>query len=474
MGEGIRLGGKLRALRRRQGLTQARMAERLQISASYLNLIENDKRPLTAPLLVRLLQAFEVDPSEFSTDGDSRLVGDLMEVFSDGLFESTQTSNHEIRELVARLPAVGNAIVSLYRAYSGARDQLRSASYPPASHPNAADLARLPSDEVTAFVQRQRNYFPELEAAADEVARTCDRHQLWDGMVRAFERLGGTVQVTQTGAFGGAVRHYDPDTGRLSLSEVLAPESRRFHLGVQLGLIFASEQLDALTNDPGLTTEDSRTLARIVLAGSFSGAVLMPYQRFLSAAQDTRYDIELLGHRFQASFEQVCHRLCALHKPGAAGVNFHFLKIDSAGNISKRFSTSGMRFARFGGACPLWNVTRAFMQPNDLRTQVSSMPDGQRYFCIAKTMTRRARGFRAPQTVYAVGLGCRIEDAAHLVYADAIDLDRAADVMVPVGATCRLCERQDCDQRAFPSLQHPLRMDENVRGVGFYASVGQP
>lgn len=468
--EGSRLGGKVRALRRRQGLTQARMAERLQISASYLNLIENDKRPLTAPLLLRLLQAFDLDPSEFSADGDARLVGDLMEVFGDSLFENAATSNHEIRELVSRLPAVGNAILVLYRAYQSAREQMQN-PHQRVDDPLDSGYARLPSDEVTAFAQRQRNYFPTLEQAAEEVSRRVDRHQEWEGLVRAFEEVGGTVQIVQDGSFGGAVRHYDPDARRLSLSEVLAPRSRRFHLGVQLGLLYANDQLHELTDNPLLTTNESRTLARMVLAGYFAGAVLMPYQRFLTAALDTRYDIELLGHRFRASFEQVCHRLCSLHRPGAAGVPFHFVKIDSAGNISKQFSASGMRFARFGGACPRWNVTRAFLRPNDLSTQVSTMPDGSTYFCIARTMKRRYGGFRAPTTVYAVGLGCRIEDAAHIVYADGIDLERAGDVTVPVGVTCRLCERPDCDQRAFPSLEHPLRLDENVRGVGFYASV---
>ncbi len=463
MADAVRLGGKVRALRRRQGLTQVRMAERLEISPSYLNLIEHDKRPLTASLLLRLLQTFDLDPSELSVDGDARLEEDLMEVFGDSLFENTPTSNQEIRELVSRLPTIGHAVVQLYRTLSAARDR-------PSSTPPTSD-ARLPSDEVTELVQRHRNYFPTLEEIADEVSCTIEPHHRWDGLVRAFEDHGGSVQVVQSGSFGGAVRHYDPVVRRLSLSEVLAPRSRDFHLGVQLGLVAAREQIDHLCDDDELTTEDSRTLARVVLAGYFSGAVLMPYARFLAAARSTRYDLELLGHRFRASFEQICHRLCSLHRPGAAGIPFHFIKIDSAGNISKRFSASGLRFARFGGACPLWNVTRAFLQPNGLRTQVSSMPDGQRYFCLAKTVTRRYGGFRAPQTVYAVGIGCRIEHAAGLVYADAMDLDRAGDLMVPTGVTCRLCERSNCDQRAFPSLRHPLRMDENVRGVGFYASV---
>ncbi|MBX2804198.1 MAG: DUF2083 domain-containing protein [Myxococcales bacterium] len=461
MVEATRLGGKVRALRRRHGLTQARMAERLQISPSYLNLIEHDKRPLTAAVLIRLMQVFDLDPSEFSADGDARMVQDLMEVFGDALFEDLAPSNHEIRELVSRLPTLGNAILRVYRAYAGVRDQ----------HPPLPQDGRLPSDEVTAFVQRHQNYFPSLESAAAAISDTFEPDREWEGMVRAMAAHGVKVQITQAGDFGGAVRHFDPQRRRLSLSEVLPPRSRAFHLAVQLGLVAASDQLDELSSDPGCTTEDSRRLLRVVLAGYFAGAVLMPYQRFLTTARQTGYDIELLGHRFRTSFEQVCHRLCSLYSPEASGIPFHFTKIDTAGNISKQFSVSGLRFARFGGACPRWNVAKAFLQPNVLRIQVSAMPDGERYFTIAKTMARRYGGFGAPETVYAVGVGCRLEHASELVYARGMDLAHVDDITVPIGTTCRLCERRDCDQRAFPSVHHPLRLDENVRGVGFYAST---
>jgi predicted transcriptional regulator len=199
----------------------------------------------------------------------------------------------------------------------------------------------------------------------------------------------------------------------------------------------------------------------------------MPYERFLAAAKATRYDVELLGHRFRTSFEQVCHRLSTLQRPGSEGVPFHFLKIDTAGNISKRFSASGIRFARFGGACPRWNVARAFMSSHDLRIQISRMPAGETYFCVAKVVRRRHGGYRAAETVHAVGLGCRLTDARQLVYADGFDLEAFDDQVVPIGVTCRLCERRDCDQRAFPSLQQPLKLDENVRGVGFYSTVDE-
>ena len=181
-----------------------------------------------------------------------------------------------------------------------------------------------------------------------------------------------------------------------------------------------------------------------------------------------RYDIDILARRFQASFEQVCHRLTTLRRPGAEGVPFHFLRIDIAGNISKSFSASGIRFARFSGACPRWNAHAAFLTPGLIRTQISEMPDGRKYFCIARTLQKDTGGYRGQHAMQALGLGCEMGHAKELVYADGVRLDQPP---VPVGVTCRLCERTDCEQRAFPPLQQALKIEENIRRTSFYAQI---
>jgi predicted transcriptional regulator len=208
----------------------------------------------------------------------------------------------------------------------------------------------------------------------------------------------------------------------------------------------------------------------MVLANYFASAVLMPYQPFLEAARQERYDIELLGHRFRSSFEQTCHRLTTLRRPGAEGIPFHFVRADIAGNISKRFSASGLRFARFSGACPRWNVFAAFLTPGMIRPQLAQMPDGTSYFWIARTVTKESGGYHSPRTLLAIGIGCEVTHARKLVYADGVDLE-SREAAVPVGLSCRLCERMDCEQRAFPPLQHPLQIHENVRGVSFFSPV---
>jgi predicted transcriptional regulator len=256
----------------------------------------------------------------------------------------------------------------------------------------------------------------------------------------------------------------------LSLSELLPTRSRKMQLACQIGLLSLRKDLDRLTSSPLLTTDDSRALARAALANYFAAAVLMPYDAFLQAAQEQRYDMDVIGRRFGVGFEQVAHRVTTLRKPRSEGVPFHMIRIDVAGNISKRFSASGIPMARFSGACPRWNIFAAFSTPNMVRIQLSRMPDGAGYFCIARTVQADSHGFHAHPRIHAIGLGCPVSRARELVYSDGLDLDNP-DGFVPVGVTCRMCERTDCEQRAFPSLRHPLRIDENVRGVSLYASV---
>jgi hypothetical protein len=316
------------------------------------------------------------------------------------------------------------------------------------------------------------NYFPELEDGAELLWRSgMLAGDLYEGMVHYLDDHHGVeVRIATAAAMQGAVRRYDPAKRVLTLSEALRRGSRNFQVAYQVGLLTQQAALERLARDPLLTTDESRALCRVALASYFAGAVVMPYEPFLAAARSERYDIEVLGNRFRASFEQVCHRLTTLRRRGVEGVPFHFVRIDVAGNISKRFSASGLRFARFSGACPRWNVFAAFLTPGMIRTQLSQMPDGATYFWVARTLRKSSGGYHAPHGMFALGLGCEVRYAKELVYADGVDLGNR-EAIVPVGVTCRLCERMDCEQRAFPSLQHPLQVHENVRGVSFYAPV---
>lgn len=469
------LGSRVRALRQRHGWAQVDLARELDISASYLNLIEHGRRPLPAHVLLNVARVFDLDLDEFGAHDHERTVQGLQEVFGDPMLGSHGIAHEEVTEFAARAPGVARAVLTLYEGYREASDALRTLASRLDTGDESAGVEpwRLPSEEVNDLLQRHENYFAALETAAeglwDEAA--LDPDDLFGGLRHHLARVHEIeLRIVPADEAARAVRRYDPERRVLALSEILEPHSVVFQVAHQIALLEHGALLDELASDRRITTHESRSLARVALANYFAGAVVMPYERFLAAAESLRYDIDRLRHRFRASFEQVCHRLTTLQRPGAEGIPFHFLRVDIAGNISKRFSASGIPFARFSGACPRWNLVNCFMTPGQIRVQTSRMTDGTEYFCIARTVTRGDRRFASPPVMHAVCLGCRVEHARRMVYADGVDLDNP-DAVVPVGVTCRLCERMDCEQRAVPPMQRTLRIDENVRGTSFYASL---
>ncbi len=473
-----RLGAKVRALRRREGVSQAELARRMEISASYLNLIEHDRRPLTAALLIRLAQQFDLDLKAFAADDRSKLVAQLHEVFSDALFEGHELTNTDLKEFATASPTVARAVLALYQSYSAARESSDSlaerilAEGDDEGAGGGVHAVRQPTEEVNDLVQKHTNHFSDLEEAAVAARLQADFDLAGNhaALVHYLETEHGVrVTMVPVGAQGGVpLRRFDPARGTITLSEVLSARSRNFQLAHQIALLGQGELLDRLCADPILTSDESRALARVVLANYFAGAFMMPYDTYLAAARAERYDIERLCHRFRVSFEQACHRLTALGRPGDEGIPFHFVRVDVAGNISKRFSATGMHFARFSAACPLWNVHRAFFTPGTIRVQLSQMPEGPTFFGFARTVDRGAGGYHAAHTLHAIGMGCDVRHARELVYSDGVSLETKPAV-VPIGIACRICDRPTCAQRAHPAMQHRLIIDPNVRGESLYA-----
>ncbi|MDP6707838.1 MAG: short-chain fatty acyl-CoA regulator family protein [Alphaproteobacteria bacterium] len=461
------LGHKVRRFRQEQGLSQTEMAAALEISASYLNLIEHNQRPVTVPLLFRLGQSFEIDLKAFAQDDEAALAAGLREVLSDPLFQGQPVREQEVRELAAAAPVSAESILTLYKAYRELREEAEALAERMSDPERGAWAETRTSaiEDVRDFLEAERNHFPELETAAEELWRA---HELAaDDLFRGLsayleETLGTGTRVMPVEVMQDTLRRYDLHRRRVLLSEALPPSGRAFQLAVQIALLGYADLLDRITVKAGFKSPEAARLCRASLANYFAGAVMMPYDRFIAAVRELVYDIELLQHRFAASFEQVCHRLTTLQRPGARGVPFFFIRLDNAGNVSKRLSGAGFHFARFGGTCPRWIVHDAFRWPERILTQVARMPDGQSFFTIARTLPGLPGWQASPQPQYALALGCEIRHASELVYAQSLDLKGPENVM-EIGVSCRVCERLDCHQRAVPPLNQPLSLDENVR-----------
>ena len=327
---------------------------------------------------------------------------------------------------------------------------------------------RLPEEQVTDFVQDRLNYFEPLEAAAEEARRVAglSDHDSKAGVVeRLSDHYGIIVRTTRAEEGPASLARFDAETGTLHVAESLSPASRLFQLAKQVGLLAFGDVIDACMSDGVLDGEAAHRLCRSVLAGYFAGAVLMPYDAFLSAAEEGRYDVKRLQDRFQTTFEQVCHRLTTLQRPGATGVPLHFLKVDIAGNICKRFSISGLRIPRYGGVCPRAILHSAFMTPGQTSRQIERMPDGSTFFTVARTVSKPAIGGPSSLRHFAVAIGCDVAHATTLAYSDGIDLVSDAAI-VPVGVTCRVCDRTDCGQRAHPPVLRSAPIEEAVAAPG--------
>ncbi len=450
-------GAKLREVRGRLSLTQRAFADKLGVSLPYLNQMENNHRPVSATVVLALAQEFGLDVTELNAGEGERLVTDMREALADPVFAKATPPLADLRLAASNAPALARAFLDLHRAYRQSHERL--ASLDEALGRDDATLRASPWDEVRDFFHYCDNYVDAVDRAAEHFITAAGPGK--DTVMIATEALkkrGIDVQYSDT----GPMRVYDPVSRRLTLSARAATPTQRFQLLYQVALQTQNELLEATLDLARFQTPEAHDIAKIGMANYFAGAALMPYRAFLDAAQKTRHDIERLADLFGASFEQVAHRLSTLQRPGAKGIPFFFVRVDQAGTITKRHSATRLQFARFGGACPLWNVHRAFETPGHFLRQLAETPDGVRYLCLSRDVSKPGGAYLAPVRRYAIGLGCEITHAASLVYSDGLDLKGRCE---PIGISCRICERHDCHQRSVPPLERRLKVDPDRRGL---------
>lgn len=454
------IGRTVRRLRAERSLSQNTLATRLGISASYLNLIEHDQRAVTASLLIKLAETLRVDLAELSGTQERQLELGLREAFADPLLGADAIPDAELEALAGNSPNAARAVLAMYRAWRVAREDATGIALP------SGRRILLPNEEARDFFDDRANHFPALEAAAEALAADLAPGAPSEMNHAIAERLRRTHEVRVTvGPLDSALRRYDPATRGLALSETLPRESRGFHMAFQLALLEARDAVEATVAEAAPSTPEAGMLIRIGLLNYVAGALLMPYQPYLVAAQELRHDMEAVAARFGVSFDQACHRLSTLQRPGARGVPFFFLRVDPAGNVSKRFSAAGFPFARYGGSCPRWVVHTAFAQPGSVQVQVAELPDGAAYLCFARAEARIATRWGEPRPMHVVAMGCALGNAGEVAYADGLDLERSK---VGIGLSCRLCDRPDCRSRAFPPLEHRLSLDPLTAGATPY------
>jgi len=458
------LGSRVRRLRRELGLNQCAMAAEIGVSPSYLNHIERNQRPVTAGVLLRLAEAYDVDLKSFAAEGGDGIgPAQLAEIFADPMFGGLGVPRYELVELADKAPAAADAVARLYAALLDYRRRPTEATE---TGPGA------PQDWVRDHIQASRNHFPYLEEAAETLAGALgDPLSIAEPLRRRLkEAFGIEARVLPPETLDGASQHYDLHRKRLMLSALLRPESRTFALAYQLALLEFRPLIEHMVEAAAPPDLPTRRLLHMSLANYAAGAIQMPYADFLEAAEAHRYDIDRLCALFGASVEQVAHRLTTLGRDHQRGVPFFMLRVDAAGNISKRFAGEAFPFSRFGGTCPRWNLHAAFQTPGRVVTQIVETPDGQRFFTIARTVTRSVRLDPREDSQLAIGLGCDVKHAGRLAYADGLAL--ADPHVTPIGPACAICPRVRCPQRAAPPAGRTLTVNETRKTISPFPFLG--
>lgn len=458
----IFMGPRLKRVRRDLGLTQSNMAADLEISASYVALMERNQRPVTADLLLKLARTYRIDIASLAGDGGDELNARLQSVLKEPIFADIDLPALDIADIAAGYPGFAEALLRLHTAYSEEQLALAQQRASLAGGDGEADSRLSPVNEARNFLAARRNCFPALDDSAAAMAEQAGGLDAMIGRLR--ERHGLRVRFVDPEIMLDALRWHDRHRDQILVSRLLDHSARKFQLALQLAVLEARNEIGAILATGRFESENARRLTRRALASYWAGALLMPYRAFARAARERRHDLEALASEFGTSFEQVAHRLTTLQRSGEEGVPFFFLRIDPAGNVSKRLDGAGFPFARHGGGCPLWSVHTAFQAPGQIVGQWLELPDGQRFFSIARTVVAGGGAHGAPRAMRAVALGCAAEHAELLVYADAMK-DAAP---TPIGVACHLCHRPQCIARAAPPIGRDMRPDDNREtGVPF-------
>ena len=468
----LKIGPKIKAFRRQLGLQANKFAEQLNISPSYLNLIESSKRKIDGDLLIKISKELRVDLSDLTSKSDINLENDISELLDDQLFEDLDILGPEVKDLVNTNPKIARALIKLGDNFKQKDHELVNKVENISGKIIDNRKTSFPGEVISDFLQENKNYFPKLEDFANSIFLKVQKNNrtrytaLCDFLKKKYFITVKDIIPEEKKPFS---KVFDEKKKELLLSDYNSLETKKLHAAAQIAQEGAIEIIESYLSKFKFPTEESKKLTQVALLNYCGAAILMPYKLFHAECKKLKYDLQLLQNTFATSFEQVAHRVTCLQDAKLPGIPFHFLRVDMAGNISKRFSLSGIEIPRYGGACPRWNVYSAFTRPGVIQAAVSKMTNGEKYVCIARTVEKGVGRFGQSKSILSIGLGCEAKYAKEFVYTENLDItDKKTEI--PIGVSCRTCDRLDCSQRAFPPLHKKFDVDINTRGVSVYVN----
>ncbi len=468
----LRIGPKIKAFRRKLGIQANKLADQLGISPSYLNLIEGGKRKIDGDLLLKVCQELKIELSDLAVKSDLNLENNISELLDDQLFEDLDILGPEIKDLVNTNPKIARALIKLGDNFKQKDHDIVNRVENLSGKIIDSRKAAFPGEVVSDFLQENKNYFPKLEDFSNSVFEKIQVNNratymaLCDFLKKEYGILVKDILPEEGKPFS---KIFNKNKRELLLSDYVALETKKLYVSSQIAHEGAIKDINEYLSKFSFPSEESKKLTKVALLNYCGAAILMPYKLFHTECMKNKYDLELLQNTFATTFEQIAHRVTCLQDPKLLGIPFHFLRVDIAGNISKRFSLSGIEIPRYGGACPRWNVYSAFTRPGVIQAAVSKMSNGEKYVCIAKTVEKGVGRFGETKSILSIGLGCEAKYAKDFVYTENLNINEKK-TEIPIGVSCRTCDRLDCSQRAFPPLHKKFDVDINSRGISVYVS----
>ncbi len=468
----LKIGPKIKAFRRQLGLQANKFAEQLGISPTYLNLIEGGKRKIDGNLLIKISKELRVELSDLTSKSDINLENDISELLDDQLFEDLDILGPEVKDLVSTNPKIARALIKLGDNFKQKDHEIVNKVENISGKIIDSRKASFPGEVISDFLQENKNYFPKLEDFANNIFDEIQKNNrtryiaLCDYLKKEYSITVKDVIPEEEKPFS---KIFNKAKKELLLSDYNSLETKKLHAAAQIAQEGAINIITDYLSNFNFPSDESKRLTQVALLNYCGAAILMPYKLFHNECKKLKYDLELLQNTFATSFEQVAHRVTCLQDPKLPGIPFHMLRTDIAGNISKRFSLSGIEIPRYGGACPRWNVYSAFTRPGVIQAAVSKMTNGEKYVCIARTVEKGVGRYGQSKSILSIGLGCEAKYAKEFVYTENLDItDKKTEI--PIGVSCRTCDRLDCSQRAFPPLHKKFDVDINTRGVSVYVN----
>ena len=468
----LKIGPKIKAFRRQLGLQANKFAEQLGISPAYLTLIEGGKRKIDGDLLIKISKELRVELSDLTSKSDINLENNISELLDDQLFEDLDILGPEVKDLVNTNPKIARALIKLGDNFKQKDHEIINKVESISGKIIDSRKTSFPGEVISDFLQENKNYFPKLEEFANTIFENVQKNNrtryiaLCDYLKKEYAITVKDIIPEEGKPFS---KIFNKSKKELLLSDYNSLETKKLHAAAQIAQEGAIDIIKDYLSDFNFPSDESKRLTQVALLNYCGAAILMPYKLFHSECKKLKYDLELLQNTFATSFEQVAHRVTCLQDPKLPGIPFHMLRTDIAGNISKRFSLSGIEIPRYGGACPRWNVYSAFTRPGVIQAAVSKMTNGEKYVCIAKTVEKGVGRYGQSKSILSIGLGCEAKYAKEFVYTENLDIsDKKTEI--PIGVSCRTCDRLDCSQRAFPPLHKKFDVDINTRGVSVYVN----